>query len=99
MLSPSVPEFTRPTYSSMRFGLLPADSITLGALMCLGTLALLRGSGNDDVEDPAGHVDLFTDRLAFEMTLDLLVLHGRVEGDLLRRVFGDGHLAPVPAVH
>jgi hypothetical protein len=31
MLSSSVPERTRPTYSSMSFGLLPADEIRTGA--------------------------------------------------------------------
>jgi hypothetical protein len=41
MLTASVSEFTRPMYSSMTFGLLPAALMIDGALMKVGMVSLL----------------------------------------------------------
>jgi len=38
-LTDAVSELTRPTYSSIRFGLLPAARIVVGSLTKLGTAA------------------------------------------------------------
>src|SRR5258708_5407611 len=56
MLTPAVCEFTRPIYSSMSFGGLPAGSIRVGALIWVGMDTKMQDS-SDKMQALGGQMD------------------------------------------